>query len=92
MMPPWLSVASASLSTVVPLPLQRALNEVNPPEKAELQFTTARALSEAGQEPERARRLATEALQHYRTIGNKPRSEAVSQWLGQHFGTSSRHP
>jgi tetratricopeptide (TPR) repeat protein len=74
------------------LPLQRALNEVNPPEKAELQFTTARALNLAGQEPERARRLATEALQHYRSIGNKPRSEAVSQWLGEHFGTGSRHP
>jgi tetratricopeptide (TPR) repeat protein len=70
-------------------PLQRALNEVKPPESAELQFTLARALSSVGQEPERARSLANEALEHYRAIGNKPRSEAVSQWLAEHSRASA---
>ncbi|MFL5345911.1 MAG: tetratricopeptide repeat protein [Hyalangium sp.] len=71
-------------------PLQRALDEVKPPERAELQFTLARALKAMGQEPERARSLANEALEHYRSIGNKPRGEAVSQWLNEHFPVSAQ--
>ncbi|WP_309243010.1 serine/threonine-protein kinase [Hyalangium versicolor] len=73
-------------------PLRRALDEVNPPERAELQFMLARALEAAGQESDRARSLANEALAHYRAIGNKPRSEEVSRWLEEHSRISLRRP
>ncbi|WP_224245823.1 serine/threonine-protein kinase [Hyalangium gracile] len=73
-------------------PLRRALEEVRPPEPAELQFTLARALVAAGQSGEQAQRLAREALEHYRSIGNKPRSQEVSRWLDQQFSATTRRP
>jgi serine/threonine-protein kinase len=62
-------------------PLEKALAMENPFERAELQFTLARALLASGGERQRARRLATDALEHYRRIGNSPKGQEVSHWL-----------
>jgi serine/threonine-protein kinase len=73
-------------------PLERALSMENPYERAELQFTLARALLATGAELGRARQLATEALAHYRRIGNAPKGEEVSRWLTTHLGAAPASP
>jgi serine/threonine-protein kinase len=65
--------------------LEKALSMDNPYERAELQFTLARALQASGGELKRARQLATEALEHYQRIGNQPKGTEVSRWLATHF-------
>ncbi|HEX8818760.1 MAG TPA: serine/threonine-protein kinase [Archangium sp.] len=70
-------------------PLERALSMDTSFERAEFQFTLARALEASGGALERARQLATEALEHYRRIGNQPKGTEVSQWLATHFGATS---
>jgi len=73
-------------------PLERALTMENPYERAELQFTLARALHASGGELGRARQLAKEALEHYRRIGNSPKGDEVSRWLTTHFGVAPPSP
>ena len=62
-------------------PLEKALSMLQPFERAETQFTLARALYSNEKERQRAHQLATEALEHYRRIGNQPRGEEISRWL-----------
>jgi tetratricopeptide (TPR) repeat protein len=65
-------------------PLEKALSMLQPFERAETQFTLARALYASDREQQRARQLATDALEHYRRLGNQPRGEEISRWLASH--------
>jgi serine/threonine-protein kinase len=71
--------------TLALAPLEKALSMLQPFERAETQFTLARALYAIDGKQQRARRLATEALEHYRRIGNQPRCSEISRWLATHF-------
>jgi tetratricopeptide (TPR) repeat protein/predicted Ser/Thr protein kinase len=72
-------------------PLERALVIRPPADSAETRFTLARALFTTGQDQARAQRLAADALEHYRRIGNHPKGQEVSRWLAEHFpGTPER--
>ena len=72
--------------------LEQALVIRRPEDSAETRFTLARALRAAGQEPTRAQRLATEALEQYQRLGNQPKGKEVSRWLAEHFPATPSRP
>jgi eukaryotic-like serine/threonine-protein kinase len=70
-------------SEALPL-LERALALASIEDRAEVQFALAQALAEAKREPRRARSLAAQAEEHWRSLGHAPNLARVSRWLATH--------
>jgi tetratricopeptide (TPR) repeat protein/tRNA A-37 threonylcarbamoyl transferase component Bud32 len=62
--------------------LQQGTHE--PFELADTRFSLARALADASREPERARRLAEQALAGFEEVGQRERAERARAWLSVH--------
>jgi serine/threonine-protein kinase len=72
------------------LPLERAVALAQGSDLAEVRFALARALWELKRELPRARLLATQAQEHWRSLGHTPHLTRLTQWLAEHPGEPLR--
>jgi serine/threonine-protein kinase len=63
------------------IPLERAVALAQGPDLAEVRFALARALWETKRDFPRARLLATQAQEYWRTLGHTPNLTRLTQWL-----------